>query len=126
MALRVQPQVAEDLLDHGRLQDGGDDLEFSGAAVRAVMHVEIDHALEQPRPADASCWYGLYGPAKMPADLVRRFNDATRRALQQPELQKVWAEQGYVPWSGSPETLASRAAQDREMWDMVTKRITVD
>ena len=34
-------------------QDGRDDLERAGAAVRAVLHVDVEDAFEQPRPADA-------------------------------------------------------------------------
>lgn len=75
---------------------------------------------------DVGGWYGLYGPANLPAPLVAKLNEATRKALQQPDLQKAWAEQGYVPWSGSPEMLAARAAAEREMWKGVTKGITVD
>lgn len=71
-------------------------------------------------------FYGLYGPAKLGAELVKKINDATRHSLQQPELQKAWADQGYVTWSGSPEQLAQRAAAERAMWGPVTKGITVD
>ena len=59
--LRVQAQVAQDLLDHRPLQDGGDDLELPGAAVRAALHIDIEHPLEQPRPTDA-CGPNLGGP----------------------------------------------------------------
>jgi hypothetical protein len=38
-----KPQVSKDLLDHRPLQDGGDDLELPGAAVRAALHVDIEH-----------------------------------------------------------------------------------
>lgn len=75
---------------------------------------------------DVGGWFGLYGPPTLPPALLARFNEATRKALEQPELQKVWADQGYVIWSGSPETLATRAAQEREMWKPVTKGISVD
>lgn len=75
---------------------------------------------------DVGGWFGLYGPATLPPAIVARLNEATRRALEQPELQKVWTDQGYVIWSGSPETLATKAAQEREMWKPVTKGITVD
>ena len=75
---------------------------------------------------DVGGFYGLYGPMKLPADIVKRLNDATRRALQQPELVKAWAEQGYVAWSGTPEALAQRAAAEREMWGPVTKGIVVE
>jgi len=36
--------VAQDLLDHGPLEDGRDDLQFPGTAVRAVLHVDIESA----------------------------------------------------------------------------------
>jgi hypothetical protein len=36
--------VSKDLLDHRPLQDGGDDLELPGAAVRAVLHIDIESA----------------------------------------------------------------------------------
>ena len=51
--LRIHSEMAKDLLDHRPLEDGGDDLELPSAAVRAVLHVDVEDALEQPRPADA-------------------------------------------------------------------------
>jgi hypothetical protein len=50
--LRIQLQVSKDLLNHRPLQDGGDDLELPGAAVRAVLQVGVEHPLEQPCPVD--------------------------------------------------------------------------
>ncbi len=50
--LRVQTQARQDLLDHRPLEDGRDDLELPGAAVWAVLHVDVENALEKPRPAD--------------------------------------------------------------------------
>jgi len=38
--------VGEDFLDHRRLEDRRDDLQLA-TAVRAVVQVEIEHALEQ-------------------------------------------------------------------------------
>ena len=47
--------MAEDLDDHRRVFDGGDDLQ-SAAAVRAVLHVDIEDPFEQPGPAQARCF----------------------------------------------------------------------
>ena len=71
-------------------------------------------------------WFGLYGPPKMPAPLVARYNDAVRKALASDELKSLWTEQGYDPWAGGPEVLAAQAAQDRDMWATVTKGIEID
>ena len=44
--LRVQPQVVQNLLNHQPLEDGRNDLQNTGAAVRAVLHVDVKDALE--------------------------------------------------------------------------------
>lgn len=48
--LWIQPHVGQDLLDHQPSEDGCDDLELAGAAVRAMRQVELEHALEQACP----------------------------------------------------------------------------
>jgi hypothetical protein len=45
--------VRQDLLDGGSLPDGRDGLQFAAAAGRAALQVDLNDALEQPRPADA-------------------------------------------------------------------------
>lgn len=71
-------------------------------------------------------WYGLYGPAKLPASIVTRYNEATRKALAQAELRDKLVEQGYDLWLGSPQTLSDRAAKELAMWATVTKGIQVE
>lgn len=71
-------------------------------------------------------WYGLYGPAKLPASIVARYNEATRKALAQTELRDKLVEQGYDLWLGSPQTLSDRAAKELAMWATVTKGIQVE
>ena len=44
--------MAEDLDHNRRIFDGGDDLQ-AAAAVRAVLHVDIEDPFEQPGPAHA-------------------------------------------------------------------------
>lgn len=70
-------------------------------------------------------WYGLYGPAKLPADIVARYHEATRKALASDELKNKLIEQGYDLWTGSPQTLAERAARELGLWATVTKGIQV-
>ena len=71
-------------------------------------------------------WFGLYGPATMPDEMVARYNQAVRRALAQPELSKTLKERGYDLWIGEPKLLVDRAAKERAMWAGVTKDIKVD
>ena len=74
---------------------------------------------------DVGGWYALYGPAKMPADLVARLNEATRKALAGDELKNKLIEQGYDIWTGSPQLVSERAARELALWGTVTKGIQV-
>ena len=71
-------------------------------------------------------WYGLYGPAQLPAALVARYNETTRKALATEDLRVKLIEQGYDLWLGAPKVLSDRAAKDLAMWASVTKGIQVE
>ena len=75
---------------------------------------------------DVGGWYGVYGPKGMSPELVAKLNKAVNAALQQPELKKRYKEVGYDEWTGAPQKLAERGAQERAMWATVTHGITVD
>jgi tripartite-type tricarboxylate transporter receptor subunit TctC len=70
-------------------------------------------------------WYGLYGPAKLPADIVARVGEATRKALAHDDLKNKLIEQGYELWTGTPQMLTERAARELALWATVTKGIQV-
>ena len=76
--------------------------------------------------AGSGGWYALYGPAKLPADIVARYNDATRKALAGDDLKNRLVEQGYDLWTGSAQLLAERAARELAMWATVTKGIVAE
>ena len=54
----------------------------------------------------ASSWYGLMGPAGMPAALVQQLNSATNEVLRSPELLTRMNELGAEVGGGSPEEFA--------------------
>jgi tripartite-type tricarboxylate transporter receptor subunit TctC len=62
----------------------------------------------------------------MPAEMVQRFNEATRRALAQEELRSKLVEQGYDLWVGAPALLAERAARELSLWATVTQGMKFD
>lgn len=54
--LGIQPQVRQDLPDHGPLKDARDDLELPATAVRAVLHVDDDDRLSRySLPSHLAC-----------------------------------------------------------------------
>jgi hypothetical protein len=72
--LPIQPRLREDLLHRRPLEDRRDDLELPGAAPRAVLQVDVEDALEQPRPAEAlrSSPYGSTSLAAATASVAGR------------------------------------------------------
>jgi tripartite-type tricarboxylate transporter receptor subunit TctC len=65
-------------------------------------------------------WYGVYGPAKLPADQVKQLNVAVNKALADEGLRKQWADNGYEMWTGEPAKLAAQQRSDFELWRGVT------
>jgi tripartite-type tricarboxylate transporter receptor subunit TctC len=56
--------------------------------------------------ADAPLWFGLWGPAGMPADVVRKINADVRRALADPAVKDKLTNLGNDPMDMSPEDFA--------------------
>ncbi|WP_295376083.1 tripartite tricarboxylate transporter substrate binding protein [uncultured Pseudacidovorax sp.] len=75
---------------------------------------------------DVGGWYGVYGPKDLPAAKVESLNRAITATLAQPALARRLKELGYDEWTGSPQKLAERAAQERALWSTVTQGIVVD
>jgi len=52
---------------------------------------------------DVVTWYGLFGPANMPREVVETINGATNKILKTPDVQRILAEQGMQTRIGSPQ-----------------------
>ena len=58
-----------------------------------------------------SSWYGLWGPAKLPADMVQKLNSAVNKALSGEMRDRLFAD-GLVPAGGSAAEFAKFQADD--------------
>jgi tripartite-type tricarboxylate transporter receptor subunit TctC len=56
--------------------------------------------------ADFGLWFGLWGPAGMPAELVNKINADVRRALADPGVREKLANTGNSPLDMSPQDFA--------------------
>ncbi len=70
---------------------------------------------------ESSAWFGLFGPARMNADLKTRYNDAVRKALSSPELRKRLENEGLQLASNSPEEFAAFVESEIKRWAVVVK-----
>jgi tripartite-type tricarboxylate transporter receptor subunit TctC len=56
--------------------------------------------------ADFGLWFGMWGPAGMPADLVTKINADVRRALADAGVREKLANTGNIPLDMSPQEFA--------------------
>lgn len=64
---------------------------------------------------------GLYGPPKMPADVVKKANAALNAALKDPAVTKGILDRGDEPGGGTPEQLGALTRTHFKTWGDVVK-----
>ena len=60
-------------------------------------------------------WFGLLGPANMPADVTRKINEAVMKVLGQPEIAAKIDQQGIDPKPMAPEAFTKSVADNFEV-----------
>lgn len=71
---------------------------------------------------EASLWYGFVGPARMPADVVRRLNAEIVAILKLPDVRERLTGQGIDIQSSTPEEFAKLLVADLQRWAQVVQR----
>lgn len=75
---------------------------------------------------DMSTWYGLIGPANMPADVVQQLNQTLRQVLQDPQVRSKLVSQGVDPVTGTPQEFGSFIQRETKSWTTLLKKIKVE
>lgn len=70
---------------------------------------------------ESSAWFGLFGPAHMPAELTRRLSEAARAAVQSPEVRQRIEDEGATPVGNSPEAFAKFVDSEIHRWAAVVR-----
>jgi tripartite-type tricarboxylate transporter receptor subunit TctC len=70
---------------------------------------------------ESTAWYGVVGPAGIPADIIARINGEMRRVLDLPETRARIASIGSAPVHGSPEEFNSFIKAETLKWAKVIK-----
>jgi tripartite-type tricarboxylate transporter receptor subunit TctC len=71
---------------------------------------------------DATSWYGLFAPARTPAPVVERLNQAINAAFQNPRFIDSWTRLGADPGGGTPQELARLTAAEVDRWAAVARQ----
>jgi tripartite-type tricarboxylate transporter receptor subunit TctC len=70
-------------------------------------------------------WAGLFGPAKMPADVVARLNKEFVAAMGRPDVQDAMQKQAFVLTPSSPEKLAAYVKEQLESYRAILKSLGI-
>ena len=71
---------------------------------------------------DVSLWFGMSGPAGLPAPVLRRLNTEIEKILRMPDVREAFARQGAVPMGGPPERYDGWIRSEQTRWGEVVKK----
>jgi len=75
-----------------------------------------------PPGFESVSWFGLYGPAGMPADIVAKINTEVRDMFADPEVRKTFlGPQFFEPLVDTPAELAGYLDAERKKWAKVIR-----
>jgi len=72
---------------------------------------------------DATAWQGVVGPAGLPAEVVRRLNDAFNKVMAMPEVRAKLVGGGVDPVGGSPEAFGNFIRAEIAKWSKIARDV---
>jgi tripartite-type tricarboxylate transporter receptor subunit TctC len=91
-------------------------------AKRAKGHPNVPTMVEQGYPGfEATTWYGLVGPGKLPAAMAKRMNEDVNRVLAMADVQERLDAYGAEDGGGSSERFAEFIHSEIALWAKVVK-----
>jgi len=66
-------------------------------------------------------WAGVFGPPRMPRELVERLNKEVNAALKRPEVIEKLLSYGYSPEGSTPERVTEINREDLALWRRLVK-----
>jgi len=70
---------------------------------------------------DAMQWYGVVGPAGMPADIVAKLNDTLNGVLKAPDMREKMAGEAVEPWPMTAPEFAAFMQKDLARWTQLAR-----
>ena len=93
---------------------------------RAAGHPNVPTMAESGFPGfEATTWYGLVGPGKMPLAMARRMNEDVNKALAMPDVMEKLEASGAEDGGGSVEKFREFMTVEQAKWAKVIKDANV-
>lgn len=98
-------------------------------AKRAGAYPNVPTMAESGFPGfEATTWYGLVGPGKMPAAMAQRMNEDINKVLAMPDVKEKLDLYGAEDGGGSAQQFADFIRTEQAKWSKVIKdaKVTID
>jgi tripartite-type tricarboxylate transporter receptor subunit TctC len=93
---------------------------------RAKSYPNVPTMSESGFPGfEATTWYGLVGPGKLPAGMVKRMNEDINKVLAMPDVMEKFEQYGAEDGGGTPEKFSNFIQVEAKKWAKVVKDANV-
>ena len=75
---------------------------------------------------DGVQWYGIVGPANLPAPIVKTLNDEINKALAAPDLKERLSGEALDPMPMTPEQFGRYIREDIAKWTQLAKAKNIE
>lgn len=82
---------------------------------------EVPTLKEAGVPMEATAWFAMYGPARLPPETLKRLENAMMRAIQQTDTREQLLRLGYDPVGSTSAELAATQRADLARWEKPIK-----
>jgi tripartite-type tricarboxylate transporter receptor subunit TctC len=90
---------------------------------RSSVYPDLPTIAETLPGFEAVAWQAVVGPAGMPADVVKRINEAFNKAMAEPAARKRMIEGGLDPGGGTAEALGAFIRSEKSKWTEVARSV---
>jgi tripartite-type tricarboxylate transporter receptor subunit TctC len=108
-----------ELLEHHKA--GGIRILATTGATRSPLVQDVATFKEQGFNIVAPLWFGVYAPAKTPADIAKRLNEDIVVAVQAADVQARIRATGYEPTGTSAQALSQIQKADFDFWGPIVR-----
>jgi tripartite-type tricarboxylate transporter receptor subunit TctC len=96
------------------------------SATRTALLPNVPTLAEAGIPGfDLSSWWGIVGPAGMPADVVNALNAAIGKQLDSPELKTILSSEGAEAATMTPQQFGDLMRSETERWIKVAHEANI-
>ena len=91
------------------------------SAKRLTQYPDVPAIAEVLPGYESSAWFGLFGPARMTPELVRRVSNAARQSIAAPDVRRRLDMEGAIAVGNTPDEFSKFVQAEIRRWAKVVK-----